>query len=230
MLLTKRRILGAFLVLLGFGAWQTVGPQERAAQAGGGKAYLQGLDVSHWNGTIDWSSVKNSGRVFAFCKATEGTTYIDTKFYTNWPQMNNVGLVRGAYHFGRPASDPIAQAQFFYNVVQPTSGDLQMTLDLEVTDGKPPDQVWAWTIYFIGKIKRLTGRPGISYTGYYFWRDQVGNPSYNLDCPLWIAAWNTSAPKIPSAWSTWTFWQYSSTGSVPGVSGKCDLDYFNGSY
>lgn len=192
------------------------------------KAQLDGIDVSHYQGSINWSSVKASGVVFAFAKATEGSTYTDPNFSTNWPRMKSAGLVRGAYHYGRPGTDAVAQARHFVNVVNPTSGDLQMVLDLETTDGRSPAQVWAWTQAFIAEIKRLTGRPGIIYTGYYFWRDNVGNPSNNLDCPLWIASYNP-APTVPSAWPYWTFWQYTSSGSVPGIAGNVDLDYFNGS-
>jgi GH25 family lysozyme M1 (1,4-beta-N-acetylmuramidase) len=199
------------------------------ALAGGLDYSVQGIDVSHWQGAINWTSVKNSGKAFAFCKATEGTTYTDPKFVSNWAAMRSVGLIRGAYHFGRPGTDPVAQANHFCNVVRPTAGDLQMTLDLETTDGKTPSQVRAWTVAFIKQVLARTGRPGIIYTGYYFWRDSAGNGS-NLNCPLWLAYWGTGNPAtyVPAAWSTWSFWQYTSTGSVPGVNGNVDRNAWNG--
>ena len=73
----------------------------------------------------------------------------------------------------------------------------------------------------------MGGRAPIIYTGFYFWRDSAGNGD-NLGCPLWLAAYNTN-PLIPAAWSTYTLWQYSSTGSVSGISGNVDLDAFTGS-
>jgi lysozyme len=190
---------------------------------------LHGIDVSHWQGTVNWTSVRNSGVVFAFAKATEGTTFTDPQFARNWSELKRVGLVRGAYHFGHPNVSAVSQASHFISVVRPRTGDLQLVLDIESADGRTPAQVWSWVQSFIAEVQRRTGRPGIIYTGYYFWRDQVGNPSSNLNCPLWIARYGASAPLVPRAWSTWTFWQYSSTGSVLGVSGNCDLDYFNGS-
>jgi GH25 family lysozyme M1 (1,4-beta-N-acetylmuramidase) len=75
-----------------------------------------------------------------------------------------------------------------------------------------------------------SGAPGIIYTGYYFWRDSVGNPTNNLNCPLWIANWGASWPLVPPAWDTWSFWQWTSSGHIDGVSGNCDFDYFNGGY
>jgi lysozyme len=177
---------------------------------------------------VNWTRVRDSGRVFAIAKATEGTTYTDPSFAANWAGMRAAGLIRGAYHFGHPGSDAVTQADRFVNVVRPVGGDLQLVLDLEVTDGRTPAQVWSWTQAFIARIQSRTGRPGIIYTGFYFWRDRVGNPADNLNCPLWIAAYGVSAPMVPRAWSTWSFWQYSDTGSVPGVTGNVDLDYFNG--
>ena len=123
----------------------------------------------------------------------------------------------------------MVQANKFCDVVRPGAGDLQMTLDIETTDGKTPSQVRAWIVAFINQIKARTGRPGIIYTGFYFWRDSAGNGS-NLNCPLWLAAYNTNpAAYVPSAWGTYSFWQYTSSGSVPGISGNVDRDAWNGS-
>jgi lysozyme len=193
--------------------------------------YPSGIDVASYQGYPDWDTVVGStGISFAFTKATEGTTYTNPTFDYNWAWMAYEGLYRGAYHYGRPAYDARAQADYFVDVVQPQSGDLQMCLDLETTDGRSPAQVWAWTQAFIDEIYQLTGAPGIIYTGYYFWRDQVGNPADNLNCPLWLAAYVSDPnPYVPRAWSTWSFWQYTSSGSVPGISGAVDLDLFNGS-
>jgi lysozyme len=190
---------------------------------------IQGIDVASYQGYPNWTSVKNSGKTFAFTKATEGTTYTNPYFATNWARIKSAGLIRGAYHYGRPGTDPVTQANRFCNVVAPTHGDLQMTLDIEVTDGKTPSQVRSWIVAFINQIKSRTGRPGIIYTGFYFWRDSAGNGS-NLNCPLWLAAYvSNPAPYVPAAWSFFTFWQYTSSGSVPGVSGNVDRDAFNGS-
>jgi lysozyme len=226
MSLTKRRVVSALLVLAGLAAFAAIpAGHQPAAQAA---TYLNGVDVSHWQGAINWYSVANSGRTFAFAKATEGLTYTDPNFATNWRNMQAAGLIRGAYHFCHPGSDPIAQANFFYNTVQPVSGDLQMTGDIEVTDGQSVAQIQSWGLAFAHQIQNLTGRPGIIYTYYYFWVDNCGDPDHNLNCPLWIATYGPY-PLVPQAWSTWSFWQYTDTGSVPGISGNVDLDYFNGS-
>uniref|UniRef100_A0A7S1AKY3 Lysozyme n=1 Tax=Noctiluca scintillans TaxID=2966 RepID=A0A7S1AKY3_NOCSC len=201
------------------------------------ETHLRGIDVSHYQGTINWNSVKSSGVSFAMAKATEGTSYTDPMFNTNWNGMHSAGLVRGAYHFARPGSDAVTQADHFVNTVNNaggiTSGNtLQLVLDLETTDGLGSAAVLSWVEAFMARVKSLTGRPGIIYTGYYFWNDDVRGSSC-LDAPLWIAAYSSS-PSIPSPWGGvgWAFWQYSDSGSVSGISGAVDLDYFQngGSY
>src|SRR5262249_18349804 len=155
-----------------FGAALVVGALAFGASAlpGQSSTYLHGIDVSHYQGTINWTNVANSGVSFVFCKATEGTTYTDPMFASYWPAIKSHGMVRGAYHCGHPGSDANAQAIFFVNTVQPEKGDLQMALDLEVTDGLTHSQVWTWTQTFCAKIEALTHRPAIIYCSPSFWQ------------------------------------------------------------
>lgn len=224
--LSRRRFLkSAAYGAAGAGVLGTVA----AALADDGTLYaLQGLDVSHWQGTIDWASVKSSGKKFTFCKATEGTDFIDSRFASNWAGMRTVGILRGAYHFGRPGVDAVEQADHFCNVIQPKPGDLRPVLDLEATDGMTPAQVRNWVVAFVNRMVVRTGLPPIIYTGFFFWRDSAGNGS-SLGCPLWLAYWGTGNPQtfVPAAWTTFSFWQYTSTGSCPGVSGNVDRDACN---
>jgi len=152
--------------------------------------------------------------------------YTDPKFGANWDGMREVGLVRSAYHFGRPADSAVDQARYFVHVVNAKGGvhnssTMPLVLDLEQADGKSPAEVWAWVQAFMGELEKLTGKPGNIYVGYYFWTGQTGNPSKNLGADLWVAAY-TPAPKVPAAWKDWTFWQYTDKASVPGISGGVD--------
>ena len=207
---------------------------------------LRGIDVSHYQGTIDWHKVsKVPLMTFACAKATEGLTYTDAQFHANWVGMKAAGLVRCAYHFARLNENATAQAGFFVKTVNAAGGyktgpTLQLMLDLESSPssaGLSPAHIWSWVQEFLGSIKRLTGRPGIIYTGYSFWDVNVGGPSSNLDAPLWIASYTHPAPhSIPTAWpSGYTFWQYDDNGasapggsaaSIPGIGGAVDVDVF----
>src|ERR1700687_2207685 len=93
-------------------------------RARAGDFYPWGMDVSHWQGAIDWDTVASSGIAFAFVKATEGTTYRDPRFAFNYSEIARVGIFRGAYHFGRPGTDAATQARFLVNNVNPEWFDL----------------------------------------------------------------------------------------------------------
>ena len=88
-------------------------------------ATLEGVDVSVYDGAVDWTQVKASGRAFGIAKATEGSTFKDAEFATNWAAMKSAGVVRSAYHFFHCDSDPTTQATFFLGVMgQLQPGDL----------------------------------------------------------------------------------------------------------
>lgn len=196
------------------------------------EAQLTGIDVSHYQATVNWASVKGAGYTFGIAKATEGTSTADATFAANWKAMKAAGIVPGAYHFGRPGSDAATQAKFFVDTVKAAegglSGGLQLVLDLEEADGQTPAQVKAWVKTFVSEIQSLTGKPAIIYTNASFWRDKAGDSTDNYNCPLWLAHYGTSPGTIPKAWTTYTFWQHSKTGTVAGVNGNVDLDEFHG--
>ena len=194
-----------------------------------------GIDVSHHNGAVDWTAVAGSDVKFAFAKATDGATFVDEQFETNWKGMGGAGLLRGAYHFARPASDPATQAAHFAAVVGPRSpNNLPPVLDLESDGGLTPDQVVQWTLTFVAKAEALFGRPVIMYTGG-LWRNTLRNPlvpqlSSRL---LWTARYGSNEPVVPQTWQRWDFWQFTdgesgAAQSIPGVKGPCDCDRFRG--
>jgi lysozyme len=196
---------------------------------------ITGIDVSHYQGTVDWFALKSSGASFAFAKATEGLNVTDAQFATNWRAIKQAGLFRGAYHFGRPGSDPDAQALHFHSVVDELGwGDLPPVLDVETDDGHPPASVLSWVLRFVARAEALFSRPVMIYTGG-FWRHTLGDPSVGVLAtrPLWLANYRDGAPLLPRTWSAWTFWQYTdgvfgNPGPAPGVTGPCDRDRFVG--
>ncbi len=193
---------------------------------------VKGIDVSHYDGTIDWAMVKASGIDFAFMKATEGTTFVDPEFAANWKAAGDAGVIRGGYHFFHPMDDPAAQADFFVATAGvPGTGDLPLALDLETTDNVSNAEVASATAAFLARVQADSGRVPVVYTSERFWSTFAG-PATGFDqYALWDAQWTTACPNMPAAWTDWGFWQYSSTGTVPGISGTAnvDLDEFNGS-
>jgi len=203
---------------------------------------ISGVDVAsfqHPNGaSIDWAAVKASGQSFAFIKATESTSYTNPYFATDWAQAGAVGLYRGAYHYAKPAmplDTAVAQARYFVSRTGSMTGglDLPGVLDLEEDGGLSQTDLANWTRTWLAEVTRLTGKKPILYTGYYFWQDEVGNPTdIGANYRLWLPSYpanpesTTFRPLVPAGWSTWTFWQYRSDGRVPGISGNVDMNRF----
>lgn len=182
----------------------------------------QGIDVSHFDGIIDWAKVKGSGISFAFIKATEGSSFKDLTFSKNWNSSKAAGILSGAYHFFHASEDPQKQAEFFLNTMGKIGmGDLPPVLDWELHGGTRQQEI-ANALMWLEMVKSQSGKTPIIYCGRYFIGD-LGNPIAVAAYPLWLAEYNPE-PHVPKPWSQYTFWQYSEKGSVPGISGKCDLN------
>ena len=188
---------------------------------------VPGIDVSHYQGTVDWQQVAGAGMAYAFVKATQGVSTVDSQFAVNWPGVQAAGLLRGAYHFYQPGDDPQQQAENFLSVVQLEPGDLLPVLDIETLGSQTASEIVQGIETWLGTVQAAIGRAPIVYTAPGFWNG-LGTQQFGL-YPLWVAEYGVSIPKLPAGWTSWTFWQYSESGSVAGVSGSVDLDVFQGS-
>lgn len=187
-----------------------------------------GIDVSDYQAVVDWPSVARAGVGFAFMKATEGVTFVARTFAGHWVGARRAGLARGAYHFFRALDNPQAQADHFLATAQVGPDDLPPALDVEVRDGVDARAFTQRVLGWLTKVEAATGRKSLIYTLPSFMQD-LGNPRALSAYPLWIAHHDRSAPIIPRGWATYTFWQYTSKGSITGIDGMVDLNVFNGS-
>ncbi len=194
---------------------------------------LEGIDVASYQGFIHWDQVKQSGKSFAICKATEGVYYRDPTFQHNWTSTKYRGLIRGAYHFLRPEYDGEVQADYHHAYVRASGhfevGDFCM-LDLEVTDNRSATQIINCAERFVTRMLQTTQCGVFLYTYPDYWNNQLGAPeSTILDrCPLVVASYGAPAPVLSNWANGPTVWQYSESGHVPGIVGNCDLDRFLG--
>jgi lysozyme len=189
-----------------------------------------GIDVSYYEGTINWPAVKAGGVEFAFIRVSDGNGFHDPKFASYWAASKAAGVLRGPYQFFRPNQDVNAQADFLVSSIggSYTPGDLPPVIDVEATGGLSPSTVGARVRQWVDRVKSKLGVDPIVYTGKYFWRDEAGGSLTFANNPLWIAQYTSLCPDLPAPWPKWTFWQNSETGSVAGISGHVDLDKFNG--
>ncbi len=214
--------------------------------------YTQGIDISHWQGTIDWAKVAASGKRFAFMKASEDTDFVDATYQTNRAQAKAMGIFVGAYHFARPEltlvdvagtpdpiPDAVAEADHFVDTATPQSGELIPVLDLEdygktaTNPGLSSADLQVWVQAYLERVYERTGVRAAIYVSPSFWSTRMGNSRWFADngyVTLWIAHWTMAAgPTLPASnWGGlgWTFWQYTSSGTVPGISGRVDLDFY----
>lgn len=202
--------------------------------------YLEGVDVSTWQGSIDYAQVRASGRAFVIAKATEGIGYTDPRWATNRANAPAAGLALGAYHFARPDGNSTlagarGEADWFVSQMSLTGGMLVPALDLEVHGTLSVSALTAWVQAWLGEVYAKTGARAMIYTSPSFWKTYLGDTAWfaqNGYPVLWIAHWTTnSSPTVPASnWGgrSWTFWQYTSSGTVPGIGGSVDLDRYNG--
>lgn len=194
--------------------------------------YKEGIDVSHWQGTIDWAKVKASGRTFAIAKATEGVGFMDDKYLRNKAGAIAQGLKFGAYHFAQPGNDPVQEADWFVNNADYQHGMLIPTLDLERTGGRSVAALTSWVKAWLSRVDERLGVKPMIYVSPSFWRTYMGDTRWFADNGygiLWVANWGVSSPSVPAtSWGgrSWTFWQYTSDGTVPGISGRVDLNRY----
>jgi GH25 family lysozyme M1 (1,4-beta-N-acetylmuramidase) len=179
---------------------------------------------------INWFQVRASGNNFAMVKATEGLGYINPYFVPDSLLMRAAGVARGTYHFAHPELPPEPQAALYASVVLGQNGflDLPPVLDLESTGGLPAPALINWTHRYLDTVQALTGRVPIIYTYPAFWRSAMANTNEFTRYPLWIADYHGAPqPDVPGGWPTWTFWQTTNAGSIPGIGGPTDINVFN---
>lgn len=207
---------------------------------------LFGIDVSHHNGTIDWSKVKKAGVNFVYIKASEGLTLGDDQYATNIAGARAQSIPPGAYHFFIPTSSVAQQVTNFCNKVGSLqAGDLPPVLDAEVPSrwitapaeaaqmhaawlGMTVDQRVAKIVEWMDGVEKQLGVTPILYASSSFVRDTLGGSPKLNKYLLWVAHYKVAAPTVPAPYTTWTFWQDSETGTVSGITGNVDTDWFNG--
>lgn len=230
-------LASALALILGLAVLATPGASAVVPVSPALARLAQGVDTSKWQhphgAAVDWKVAANSGKSFAFIKATEGTAPENDFYQADVKAARAAGMVIGSYHKARPSIDAAAQARAFATRLQSVGGpQLPPVLDIEIDEGKSPAQIVAWTRTFLEETKRLTGRTPIVYTYRWFWITKTGNSTAFTDYPLWLAEYNTAEPTFPliGGWHEWTFWQRAGNdGSSPGFSSAVDLNVFAGS-
>ncbi len=194
---------------------------------------VHGVDVSRWNGSIDWPEAARAGLSFVYIKATEGGDRADPLFEEHFSGARRAGLPAGAYHFYYHCTDAATQARWFIENAPRRSGALPPVLDIEFTPTSPtcrtrpdPEEVRKNIATFQRIVGAHYGTRPLIYTTVDFWR---ANDLGKLNEEFWLRS-VAGHPAETYPGTRWSFWQYTGTGRVPGVTSDVDLNAFNGSF
>jgi lysozyme len=203
-----------------------------------------GIDLSSHNGTIDFKKVAKAGVKYAWIKVTEGTTHCNPGFQKKFDDARKEGILVGAYHFGRPDTSPNdpkdweKEATNFLLQLEKAGlecGDLLPVLDVEKGMKTDDNHNCEWCLNWLEKVGNETNTKPIIYTARWAWQLYIMKAKQELQqniasYPLWLASYNSGVePKRQTKlWNQWDIWQWTGSGNVPGIKGRCDQNWMAG--
>jgi lysozyme len=185
---------------------------------------VHGIDVSAYQGRINWPEVARHNVQFAFIKATEGVTLRDQRFRRNWDAARAAGVYRGAYHYFQPNYDGARQANLFTRTVPLAPGDLPPVLDVEHAEFHDVAAMRRNVGVWLRLVERHYGVRPILYSNYSFYKRHLAG--HFDEYPLWLAHYEVPAPRLPR--EKWIIWQHSDEAYIPGIRGTVDFNVFQG--
>jgi lysozyme len=220
-----QRFLFSFLVFLFLSCVSFLSADGYTYANESSRNYQKGIDISHHQGDIKWSSIDTS-LDFIICKATEGVSFVDPKFKQNW---DSIECAKGCYHFFRPQYSGEKQAQLYLSNINLEPGNIKPIIDVEMTNH--------WKNHshrkkYVQNLKNMvntiiskTGQVPIIYTNGNFWNDYISK-YYDYSHILWIADYRKrDNPNVPKDFNDWIIWQHSDKGKISGINGYVDLNY-----
>ena len=187
----------------------------------------EGIDVSNWQGHINYSEVKNSGIEIVYIKSSQGTNITDAYFKTNYDNAKANGLKIGFYHYvmARSNEEAIKEAEYFATVISDTSPDCKLAMDFENFGNLNKEEINSISKTFLEKTKELTGKDMIIYSDAYNAKHTFSKELAN-EYPLWIAEYGVNRPTENINWNSWTGFQYTNSGRINGIPARVDRDKF----
>ena len=217
-------ILLVFIVTMLFQFYILVLPSFAFSPSG--DTIYEGIDVSSWQGEIDFSQVKASGIEVVYIKSSEGFRSVDSYFEQNYANAKNAGLKVGFYHYvtARSVEDAVKQANFFVSTISGKNPDCKLAMDFESFGSLGRAEINQIELTFMQTVKNVSGKDVIIYSDEY-----NANSTFESNLaiyPLWVAQYEVSEPTVREHWSNWAGWQYTDRGEVPGISSYVDRDKF----
>lgn len=186
-----------------------------------------GIDVSNYQGWIDYTRVKEAGIEIVYIKSSEGQYIVDAYFRTNYTNAKANNLKVGFYHFvrARTIEEGILEAEHFAKTISGTTSDCKLAMDFETFGDLTSDQVNEISLAFLRRVKELTGKEMVVYSDTYSART-VFSQELASQYPLWVAEYGVERPESNGKWNEWIGFQYTDRGIVEGINGYVDRDNF----
>ena len=213
------------IILMTFIIIQINASETKAIEPSSNEIY-QGIDVSNWQGYINFNEVANDGIKIVYIKATEGTNYVSPTFETSYINAKANGLKIGFYHYvsARSVWEAEAEAQFFASKIAGKQVDCRLAMDFEEFGNLTHEQINTIGLAFIKRLEQITQKPVVVYSNTYtartIWSGEI------LNYPLWVAEYGVSKPANNGKWNTYVGWQYTDVGIVNGINGYVDRNKF----
>lgn len=188
---------------------------------------LDGIDVSNWEGEINFRKVREAGIRIVYIKATQGRNIIDPDFERNYREAEREKLRIGFYHYvmAENLEEAKEEAAFFYNRIKDKRQHARPAMDFEEFGTLPYQEIRNISLQFLLELETKSGHRPILYS-------DASNAAHVFDddrlrkYPLWIAQYGVKKPDMENQWKRWSGWQYTDSGHVKGIHGKADRDYF----
>lgn len=187
----------------------------------------EGIDVSEWQGTIDFEEVAESGIDIVYIRASEGTDYVDPYFRENYENAKVNGLKTGFYHYltARTVEEAKAEAEFFVANIKGTEPECKLAMDFESFDDLSVEEINEISKVFLERVQELSGKECIIYSDAYNARE-VFDEELARKYAIWVADYFVEEPENNGKWSSWVGFQFTDRGRINGIDGNVDRDKF----
>lgn len=187
----------------------------------------RGIDVSIWQGQIDYERVKEDGIEIVYIRSSEGNSYVDPYYLRNYNNAKANGLKIGFYHYltATTTDEAIEQADFFVSLVGGLEPDCRLAMDFEQFNGLSIEEINTVSLAFLERVEEKSSKEVVIYSDAYNARVTFGEELASR-YPIWIAEYGVEEPESNGKWDTWIGFQYSSTGEISGINSRVDLDYY----
>lgn len=219
-----RKIIVSFLIVITMPMYILIAPVYAFGPSS--ETIYEGIDVSGWQGSIDYSQVANDGIEIVYMKASEGSNYVDSHFNENYANAKANGLKVGFYHYltARSNEEAVAEATFFVATISGKIPDCKLAMDFESFGDLNIEEINQIGLTFMKTVETLSKKKMVIYSDASNASHIFGGELTNY--PLWVAQYEVNEPSITGNWNSWVGWQYTDAGEILGINTYVDKNKF----